>query len=102
MKIYNVTVHQSAEVDIDGIADFLFANLSQESAYTYLRTIGDEIKSLSVYADCFAESRSKTILSIHPHARRMLSHNRKWNYVFHIENDFVILDRVLPSKMIIQ
>lgn len=47
MKIYNVTVHQSAEVDIDGIADFLFANLSQESAYTYLRTIGDEIKSLS-------------------------------------------------------
>jgi plasmid stabilization system protein ParE len=102
MRIYDVFVHLSAQADIDGIADFLFANLSQESAYKYLRTIGDEIKSLSVYADCFAESRSKTIRSIHPHARRMLSHNRKWNYIFHIENDFVILDRVLPSKMIIQ
>jgi len=102
MKIYEVVVHQSAEVDIDGIADFLFANLSLKSAYTYLRTIGDEIKSLSVYADCYAESRSKTILSIHPHGRRMLSHNRKWNYVFHIEDGFVIVDRVIPSKMIIQ
>lgn len=102
MRIYDVFVHQSAEADIDGIADFLFSNLSQEFAYKYLRTIGDEIKSLSVYADCFAESRSKTIRSIHPHARRMLSHNRKWNYVFHIEDDYVILDRVLPSKMIIQ
>jgi plasmid stabilization system protein ParE len=101
MRIYDVFVHLSAQADIDGIADFLFANLSQESAYKYLRTIGDEIKSLSVYADCFAESRSKTIRSIHPHAKRMLSHNRKWNYIFHIEGDFIILDRVLPSKMII-
>ena len=101
MKIYDVYVHQSAEADIDGISDFLFANLSQESAYKYLKTIGDEIKSLSVYADCYAESSSKTIRSVHPHARRMLSHNRKWNYVYHIEDDFVILDRVLPSKMII-
>ena len=55
-----------------------------------------------MYADCFAESRSETIRLIHPHARRMLSHNKKWNYVFHIENEWVILDRILPSKMIIQ
>ena len=82
MRIYDVFVHQSAEADIDGISDFLFANLSHEFAYKYLKTIGDEIKSLSVYADCFAESRSETIRSIHPHARRMLSHNHKWNYVF--------------------
>lgn len=102
MKIYDVIVHDSAIVDIYGIADFLFANLSKESAYKYLRTIGDEIKSLSVYADCFFESRSKTIRLIHPHAKRMLSHNRKWNYIFHIEEDCVIVDRILPSKMIIQ
>ena len=75
MKIYDVIVHNSAKADIYGIVDFLFANLSQESAYKYLRNIGNEIKSLSVYADCFSESRSKTIRSIHPHARRMLSHN---------------------------
>ena len=101
MKIYDVIVHNSAKADIYGIVDFLFANLSQESAYKYLRNIGNEIKSLSVYADCFSESRSKTIRSIHPHARRMLSHNRRWNYVFHIEDDCVIVDRILPSRMII-
>jgi len=102
MKIYDVVVHNSAKVDIYGIAEFLFTNLSQESAYKYLKTIGDEIKSLSVYADCFSESRFKTIRLIHPHAKRMLSHNRKWNYIFHIEDDYVIVDRILPSKMIIQ
>ena len=102
MKIYEVYVRNSAKADINGIADFLFANLSKESAYKYLRIIGNEIKSLSVYADCFLESRSKTIRSIHPHAKRMLSHNRRWNYVFHIEDDCVIVDRILPSKMIIQ
>ena len=101
MKIYEVIVHHTAKADIYGIADFLFANLSRESAYQYLKTIGDEIKSLSVYADCFSESRSITIRSIHPHARRMLSHNRKWNYIFHVEDNIVIVDRILPSKMII-
>ena len=101
MKIYEVIVNNSAKVDIHGIADFLFANLSQKSAYKYLKTIGNEIKSLSVYADCFLESRSTTIRSIHPHARRMLSHNHKWNYIFHIEDDTVVVDRILPSKMII-
>ncbi len=30
----------------------------------------------------------------------MLSHNRKWNYVFHIQDDLVVVDRILPSKMI--
>ena len=53
MKIYDVIVHNSAKADIYGIVEFLFANLSQESAYKYLRNIGNEIKSLSVYADCF-------------------------------------------------
>ena len=37
---------------------------------------------------------------IHPQARRMVSHNKKWNYIFHIEDDIVIIDRIMPSKMI--
>lgn len=100
MKIFNVRVLQSAEADIDELADFLFKKLSREGAYRYLDCMKQEVLSLSVYADCFAETHSKTIRSIHPKARRMISHNHKWVYVFHIEGDTVFVDRILPSKTI--
>ncbi len=29
----------------------------------------------------------------------MVSHNKRWNYVFHIEEDYVIVDRIIPAKM---
>jgi plasmid stabilization system protein ParE len=103
MKVYNVEISASAKADIDELADFLFENMSREAAYRYLDTMGTEMKSLSVYADCFAASHSKTIKTVHPFARRMLSHNRKWNYVFHIiDGDTVVIDRVLKSKMIVR
>ena len=40
-----------------------------------------------------------TLRQIHPEARRMVSHNRKWVYVYHIEASFVIVDRIIPAKM---
>ena len=46
-----------------------------------------------------AELRKFLIRQIHPEARRMVSHNRKWVYVYHIEESFVIVDRILPAKM---
>lgn len=30
----------------------------------------------------------------------MISHNKKWNYIFHVNGDFVIVDRIIPSSMI--
>ena len=71
MKTYKVRVLSSAEADIDELADFLFEKLSREGAYRYLEFMRQEVLSLSVYADCFAEAHSDTILSIHPKARRM-------------------------------
>ncbi len=100
MKIYDVKVLRSAEADIDDLADFLFEHLSKEGAYRYLDFMKQEVLSLSVYADCFGESHSKTIRSIHPNARRMLSHNRKWFYVFHIEGDTVLVDRIISSRSV--
>jgi hypothetical protein len=75
--------------------------LSPEGAYRYLDVVGQEIKSLSIYADCFSISRSRTIQSVHPKARRMVSHNHKFVYVFHVEGDTVFLDRVLIGRMIV-
>jgi plasmid stabilization system protein ParE len=102
MKTYKVRILQSAEADIETLADFLFENLSREGAYRYLEFMKQEVLSLSVYANCFAETRSKTIRDIHPKARRMVSHNHKWAYVFHVEGDTVLVDRIIPSSSIVQ
>lgn len=100
MQIYKVEVDSAARLDVEELADFLFGNMSLEGAYKYLDTIGFEMQSLAVYAKCFSESRSLTIKQVHPHARRMVSHNKKWVYVFHIEGDTVVIDRILKAKMV--
>ena len=102
MKIYKVKVLRSAVADIDALADFLFEKLSREVAYRYLEFMKQEVLSLSIYANCFAETHSKTIRAIHPKARKMVSHNHKWAYVFHIEGDTVLVDRIIPSSSIVQ
>lgn len=100
MKTYTVIISPSALQDIDHIADFLLTKLSKESSYNYVDMMINEVESLSIYADCFTSSRSEVIRAIHPDARRMLSHNHKWNYIFHIEDEIVFVDRILASKMI--
>lgn len=101
MKTYDVRILSSAEADIDELADFLFEHLSRDGAYRYLDFMRQEVLSLSIYADCFSESHSKTIRSFHPKGRRMISHNHKWVYVFHTEGDCVFVDRINASTRIV-
>ena len=100
MKVYKVEIDASAREDIEDLSEFLATKMSLEGARRYLDTMIQEVLSLSVYADFYNTSKSKTIKMIHPQARRMVSHNKKWNYVFHIEDDIVVVDRVMASKMI--
>lgn len=99
MLVYEVRISHAAYTDMANLRCFLNAILSEEGAIRYANNMRTEIKMLSVYADCFGRTTSKTLLAIHPNARRMVSHNHRWLYVFHIEECFVIVDRILPAKM---
>jgi len=99
MQIYEVRLSQAAYLDIQNLRIFLDEMLSEEGAIRYANNMRAEIKMLSVYADCYGRTTSKTLLKIHPEARRMVSHNRRWIYVYHIDKTFVIVDRILPTKM---
>ena len=99
MKIYEVRISRTAYSDMDKLREFLNRNMTLEGALRYANNMREEIKLLSVYAECYGRTTSKTIQQIHPDARRMVSHNRRWIYVFHFEDDFVIVDRILPAKM---
>lgn len=59
-----------------------------------------EIMSLSVLADLYHPSNFMDVRAYNPKACHMVSHNKKWVYIFHIENDTVIVDRIRPAKLI--
>ena len=99
MKVFEVRISQKALNDMGALRIFLHNIMSEEGAVRYANAMRAEINSLSVYANFTARTSSKTIRQIHPEARRMVSHNRRWIYIYHIEEDVVIVDRIIPAKM---
>ncbi|MBO4481284.1 MAG: type II toxin-antitoxin system RelE/ParE family toxin [Bacteroidales bacterium] len=99
MQTFEVRISQKALSDMNALREFLNGLMSEEGAVRYANAMRDEIKLLSVCAQCTSPSTSATLQQIHADARRMISHNRRWIYVYHIENDIVIVDRIVPAKM---
>ena len=91
MQNYEVRISRSAKVDMTELRKFLKTMMTEEGAVRYANDMRTEIKMLAVYADLYGKSKSQTLRQIHPEARRMMSHNRRWIYVYHIESKFVIL-----------
>ena len=99
MQIYEVRISRDALQDMARLRAFLLEMMSEEGAVRYANNMRAEIKMLSLFAGLYCKTTSKTLLAIHPEARRMVSHNRRWIYVFHIEENFAIVDRIIPAKM---
>ena len=99
MQMYEVRISHAALMDMANLRAFLDAMLSEEDAIRYANNMREEIQMLAIYADLYGKSTSLTLRQIHPEARRMVSHNRRWIYIYHIEDTFVVVDRILPAKM---
>ena len=100
MKTYRVRISRKAWRDIEELSDYLLMVISIEGARKYLDTMIAEVQSLALLADLYRPSTMADIRQYHPKARRMVSHNRRWVYIFHIEDDTVVVDRIIPSKLI--
>lgn len=100
MKTYNIIISFAAETDLMGLSLFLRSVMSVENAWKYFQSMRDEVMSLSILADLYHPSHYADICKYHTRACRMVSHNKRWVYVFHKEEDTVVLDRILPSKII--
>ena len=99
MQLYKVRISLAARADMVELRKFLKAMMTEEGAVRYANNMRDEIKMLAFYANLYGRSTSITLRQIHPEARRMVSHNRKWVYVYHIDGPFAIVDRILPAKL---
>ena len=100
MKTYRVEIDPSAWADIEELTDWIRENMSLTGGDRYLDAMISEVYTLSVFADLYQVSRYADIRRYHPKARRMVSHNKKWVYVFHVEQDVVVVDRIVKSKLI--
>ena len=99
MQIYEVRISRDALQDMARLRAFLLEMMSEDGAVRYANNMRAEIKMLSIFANLYKKTSSKTFLQIHPEARHMVSHNRCWDYVFHVEDEFVVVDRIIPAKM---
>ena len=100
MKYYNVSVSKTILAEIEDISDFIISISTPEHAVRYKNQLISEIATLSYMADIINYSQWKTAKKYHPKEKRYITKNKKWNVIFHIDGDDVIVDKLLPSKMI--
>ncbi len=98
MKLYEVVIHRRVYKQISEIQDYIAGINTYASAIKYSNALFDEIETLSYLADVLPETDWASAKEYHPEAKRMVTHNRKWNIIYHIEGDFVIIDSVLASS----
>ena len=101
MKIREVIILPQVRDDLAEIIEFITYKTSEENALRYADELIDEINQLSYLADAMAEIPSKTLAQYHPLAQRLLSHNRKWCFIFHKTDRYVFVHKIIPSKMVI-
>ena len=101
MRSYEVIVAREVLTDLRGIAQYVASIYRPESGHNFVNRILEKLDSLSYSADVFPYSLKKSAKRIHPQAKTMLIIHRRWTVVFHTEKDFVIIDRILPSKMMV-
>ena len=101
MKIRKVIVLSQIRVDLSRIISFITSKTSENNALQYADELLFEIDSLSYLADTITQTDSKTVRRFHPQAKRMISNNKKWDIVFHVTDNYVFVDKILPAKMII-
>jgi len=102
MRVYKEVVFSKAVLfDLGEIRDFIVFNNTHEAANKYIDQLEAEINALVYLADCFPISRWLSVRRYHPEARSLITRNKKWNVVFHTDGDLVIVDKIIPSKMVI-
>lgn len=87
-----------ADADLWHIREFVSSIYRKESGISYNSRMFSEIMSIGLYADIFPISHYQTARAIHPEAKTLSIMQHHWTVVFHIKDDYVIVDRILPSS----
>lgn len=100
MRSYKVIVSENASADLDSIAMYIASIYRPESGHKFVNKVLGQLASLSFTAGIYKYSHYAIAKSIHPNAKTLSIINHRWTVIFHTFDDFAIIDRIIPSKMI--
>ena len=95
-----VILSETIRQDIDAISDFIISVSRPEHAERYTQNLLDELADLSYLATMRPECPWELPKRYHNQAKTLPICRRKLTAIFHIEGDYVIVDKILPSSLI--
>lgn len=98
MRKRKVVLTLDANADLDQIGEFVSGIYREEVGVRFVKRMFLEIIPLGISADAFPLSRLRTAREIHPEAKTIPIMKHRWTVIFHIEGDYVIVDRIFPSS----
>ena len=98
MRERRVVLAAEADRDMERVEAYVAEIYRPEAGQRYVRRLYSYISELSIAAKSFPLSRYLVARRIHPEARTMAVMHR-WTIIFHIYGDYVIVDRIIASKM---
>lgn len=100
MREYRVIIEDDVEDYFINLLQFVAGNSTLDFALQYVKSIRQEIERLSYLAPMLPPSKYGIARLYHPEAKTTTIANRKLTVIFHIQGDYVIVDRIMPSCMI--
>lgn len=98
MRIYQVIISYEVLSELEAVSKYIASIYRSESGHKYVNRVLGQLAALSYSADAYQYSRFTLAKAIHPKAKTIPIINHKWTVVFHIDGDFVIIDRIIPAK----
>ena len=98
MRRYILRIKTSASLDIRSIVDFITSINTEKSGLNYATKLIHSLKQLCNCAGAIQFTRYRTAREIHPEAKMISIMRHRWTVVFHIDGDYVVVDRILPSS----
>ena len=98
MRTYQVIISYAVLTELEAMAQYIASIYRPDSGHKYVNRILGQLAALSYSADAYQDSRFTLAKAIHPKAKTITIVNHKWTVVFHIDGDFVIVDRIIPAK----
>ena len=82
--------------------DYIISLSTAEHAEAYAQMLVQEMQTLEYLAAIIPFSSWKLAKKYHPYAKVKFTWNRKWCIIFHIEDTFAVVDKLLPARLLIK
>ena len=100
MKQYKVLYRDDVGAYLKELALIVSQQTSQDFAERYIQRLRSEVEELSFLAPILPKSKYHMPLRFNKDAKTMPIGKRKLTVIFHIDGEYVIVDKILPSCMI--